>query len=215
MTLASTALVPEFQYYFYKFIITSIINRYEVPAPVPVDEIFLPSGTVVELLCNDEYSSDSYTYLYKNEDRKHCWPTITRQRLMIYPSSRYYIPDDTGDNIFNLESDDFILLDALLIYRNDSTALTMIDSTSTQLFVDATTNVAILYASFEFLNTPLSQLIYLYLDLHIYDNYANYNNLNIVTTGTLLETCFELKLIDDYFAFMTDREVTFDIDCST
>lgn len=215
MTLASTALVPEFQYYFYKFIITSIINRYEVPAPVPVDEIFLPSGTVVELLCNDEYSSDSYTYLYKNEDRKHCWPTITRQRLMIYPSSRYYIPDDTGDNIFNLESDDFILLDALLIYRNDSTALTMIDSTSTQLFVDVTTNVAILYASFEFLNTPLSQLIYLYLDLHIYDNYANYNNLNIVTTGTLLETCFELKLIDDYFAFMTDREVTFDIDCST
>ena len=215
MILASTALVPEFQYYFYKFVITSIINRYEVPAPVPVDKIFLPDGTIVELLCSDEFPYDSYTYLYKDEDRKHCWPTITRQRLMIYPSSKYYIPDSAGNNIFDLQADDFTLLDALLVYRHDSTALTIVDSTSAQLFIDTTANVAILYASFEFLNTPLSQLIYLYLDLRIYSKYANYNNLNIVTTGTLLETCFELKLIDDYFAFMTDREVTFDIDCST
>lgn len=215
MTLASTALVPEFQYYFYNFIITSLVNRYEVPAPVPVDETFLPSGTVVELLCNDNYIPDYYTYLYKNEDRRQCWPTLTRQRLMVYPSSKYYIPDVTGENIFSLRGDDFTLLDALLVYRHDSTALTIVDSTSTQLFVDTTAGIAILYATFEFLNTPLSQLIYLYLDLYLYGNYMNYDNLNIITTGTLLETCFELKLIDDYFAFMTNREVSFDIACRT
>lgn len=215
MTLASTALVPEFQYYFYNFVITSIINRYEIPAPVPVDETFLNSGTVVELLCNENYSYDSYTYLYKNESRIQCWPTLTRQRLMIYPSSKYYIPDSAGDNIFSLTSNDFLLLDTLLKYRHDSTSVTIVDSTANILVVDSTANTAILYANFESLNTPLSKLIYLYLDLKLYDNYENYNNLTLITTGTLLETCFELKLIDEYFAFMTDREASFDIACRT
>ena len=167
MTLASTALVPEFQYYLYNFVINSIVNRYEIPAPVPVDETFLTGGTVVELLCNETFSYDSYTYLYKNEDRRQCWPTITRQRLMIYPSSKYYIPDSAGDNIFDLKAHDFILLDALLQYRHDSTSLTIIDSTSVNLITDSTAGTAILYANFESLNTPLSQLIYLYLDLKI------------------------------------------------
>ncbi len=214
MTLASTALVPEFQYYFYNFVINSIINRYEVPAPVPVDEIFLNNGTVVELLCSDSFPYSNYTYLYKNEDRKQCWPTLTRQRLMVYPSSKYYIPDSAGDNIFSLLAHDFVLLDALLQYRHDSTSVTIVDSTSVQ-FVDSTAGTAILYANFESLNTPLSQLIFLYLDLKIYNRYHDYDNLNLLTTGTLLETCFELKLIDEYFAFMTNREVSFDIACRT
>ena len=219
MTLASTALVPEFQTFFYNFVITSLVNRYEIPAPVPVDEIFLPSATVVELLCNENYPYDYYTYLYKNEDRIQCWPTLTRQRLMIYPSSKYYIPDDAGENIFSLGIDststDFLMLDSLLQYRHDSTSVTIIDSTANILVVDSTAGIAILYANFESLNTPLSKLIYLYLDLHLYGNYMNYDNLNLITTGTLLETCFELKLIDDYFAFMTNREVSFDIACRT
>jgi hypothetical protein len=215
MTLASTALVPEFQYYFYNFVVTSLINRYEIPAPVPVDETFLSSGTVVELLCNDDFPYDSYTYLYKNEDRIQCWPTLTRQRLMVYPSSKYYVPDENGDNIFSFQTDDFLMLDALLQYRHDSTSLTIVDSTANNLVVDSTANIAILYTNFQSLSTPLSKLIYLYLDLKIYDNYENYNNLTLITTGTLLETCFELKLIDEYFAFMTNREVSFDIVCRT
>jgi hypothetical protein len=215
MTLASTALVPEFQYYFYNFVITSLVNRYEIPAPVPVDETFLSSGTVVELLCNDDFPYDSYTYLYKNEDRVQCWPTLTRQRLMIYPSSKYYVPDENGDNIFSFQTDDFLMLDALLQYRHDSTSLTIIDSTANNLVVDSTSNTAVLYTNFQSLNTPLSKLIYLYFELKIYDNYENYNNLTLITTGTLLETCFELKLIDEYFAFMTNREVSFDIVCRT
>ena len=215
MTLASTALVPEFQYYFYNFVITSLVNRYEIPAPVPVDSTFLTSGTVVELLCNENFPYDSYTYLYKNEDRIQCWPTLTRQRLMIYPSSKYYVPDENGDNIFSFVAHDFLMLDALLQYRHDSTSLTIVDSTANILVADSTTNTAILYTNFQSLNTPLSKLIYLYLDLKIYSNYENYNNLSLITTGTLLETCFELKLIDEYFAFMTDREVSFDIVCRT
>jgi hypothetical protein len=177
--------------------------------------MFLTGGTVVELLCNENFPYDSYTYLYKNEDRRQCWPTITRQRLMIYPSSKYYIPDNSGDNIFDLKTQDFTLLDTLLQYRHDSTSLTIVDSTSISLVTDSTANTAILYANFESLNTPLSKLIYLYLDLKIYNNYENYDNLTLITTGTLLETCFELKLIDEYFAFMTNREVSFDIVCRT
>jgi len=207
MTLASTALVPELQYYINNFVISSVVNKYEVPVPVTVDEIFLTPGTVVELLFADTFSSSTYTYLYKEEDRA-SWPVLTRQRLMLYPSSKYYIPSPTGGNIFNLQGHDFVLLDSLLKYRQDSTSLTIVDSTSVS-FVDSIP--AILYANFETLNTPLSKLIYLYLQLKIYNNYSNYNNLNLITTGTLLETCFELKLVDEFFTFMTDREVSFEI----
>jgi len=214
MTLSSTILVPELQYYFNNFVVNSVVNKYEVPLPVPVDLIFLTSNTVVELLFNDDFSGTDYTYLYSNLDDKSTWPTLSRQRLMIYSSAKYYVPDSAGSNVFNLQAHDFILLDALLQYRIDSTSLTIIDSTSIQLITDSTSNTSILYANFNLLSTPLSKLIFLYLNLKIYNNYENYNNLNLVTSGTLLETCFELKLLDEYFSLITDREISFAITCS-
>ncbi len=216
MIVANSQLIPEFQYYFSKFAKTSIVNRYEVPIPVEVDPNFIPKGTVVELLCNDDFPYDSYTYFYKNEDRKQCWPTLTAQRLNIYPDSQYLMPstlDEGGTNIFNLQADDLIMLDTLLAYRHDSTAVTIIDSTSVQMIQDATTWVTVLYASLDALSTPLSKEIYLYLQFQIYENWELYNTPGIISDCSLLATCFEFKLIDDYFLYMTDREVCFEIDC--
>lgn len=214
MVLASTILVPELQYWFNNFVTFSKVNKNEVPAPVPVDEIFLPKKSFIEMLFNDNYSYDEYIALYSEETSKSCWPQSTAARLCIYPSSaKYMLLDDQGNNFFNLQSDDLILLDALLAYREDSTSVTIIDSTSVSIVTDATANITILYANFNILQTTLSKLIFLYLDLKIYGNYQNYDNLLLVTTGTLLETMFEALLIDEYFAYMTDREVDVRLSC--
>lgn len=217
MIIANSQLIAEFQYYFNKFAKTSVVNKYEIPIPVSVDESFLPKGTIVELLCNDKFPYDDYTYLYKNESRVECWPTLIRQRLMIYPGSQYLIPAtlaEGGINIFNLQPDDFSMLNALLAYRHDSTSVIMVDSTSIEVITDATSGITYVYASFNLLSTPLSKEIYLYLQFKIYSNYSLYDTVDIISDCSLLATCFELKLIDEYFSFMTNRAVRFGIDCS-
>jgi hypothetical protein len=223
MIVANSQLVPEFQYWFSRFATTSIVNRYGVPIPVEVPEAFIARGTVVELLCNEDYPYDSYTYLYKNESRKQCWPTLTAQRLNIYPGSQFMIPAELGDegatNFFNLQDDDFLMLDVLLAYRRDSTAFILIDATSTtdstavEVITDATTGITYVYASLDTLSTSLSKEIFLYLQFHLYQNWQLYDTVEIISDDSLLATCFEFKLIDDYFLYMTDRDVGFGIDC--
>lgn len=216
MIVANSQLVPEFQYYFNKFVRNSIVNRYGIPLPVAVDEKFLAKGTVVELLCSEQFPYNEYTYFYKNESRTNCWPTLTRQRLMIYPGSQYLVPStesDGGINIFNLQAHDFMMLDVLLSYRHDSTSVTVIDSTSLQIITDATSGITTVYASVDVLITSLSKLIYLYLQFKINQNYELYNNTEIISDCSLLATCFELSLIDQYFLYMQSRVVRFNIDC--
>jgi len=218
MTLANSQLIPEFQYYFNLFVISSVVNKNEIPAPVSVDLQSLTVGSVVQLLFDDNYPYDYYNYLYQNEDSISCWPALTRQRLMIYQSSQYLIPGTEGDSIFNLKLDDFTLLDSLLVYRQDSTSLNMIDTTGDStavLITDATTGITTLYANLDVLSTALSKEVYLYLKLHIYESYEGYNSTTIISDSTLLATCFEFKLIDDYFTFMTTRDITFDLNCPT
>lgn len=216
MIVANSQLVPEFQYYFNKFVRNSIVNRYGIPLPVAVDEKFLAKGTVVELLCSEQFPYNEYTYFYKNESRTNCWPTLTRQRLMIYPGSQYLVPStesDGGINIFNLQAHDFMMLDVLLSYRHDSTSVTVIDSTSLQIITDTTSGITTVYASVDVLITSLSKLIYLYLQFKINQNYELYNNTEIISDCSLLATCFELSLIDQYFLYMQSRVVRFNIDC--
>jgi len=222
MIIANSQLIPEFQYWFSQFVKTSLVNKYEIPIPVEVDPAFIPKGTVVELLCNENFPYDDYTYLYKNEDRRQCWPTLTAQRLNIYPGSQYLVPAteaEGGTNIFNLQADDFLMLDVLLAYRHDSTALILVDATATidatsvEVITDATTGITYVYASLDTLDTALSKEIFLYLQFHLYDNWELYNTPGIVSDCSLLATCFEFKLIDDYFSYMTNRDVSFDIDC--
>ena len=234
MIVANSQLVPEFQYWFNNFVKTSIVNKNEIPIPVEVDISFIPRGTVVELLCNENYSYDDYTYFYKNESMS-CWPTLTAMRLNIYPNSQYLISAtevEGGSNIFNLQADDFLMLDALLAYRHDSTSViimdatsvevvtdgtssheVIIDSTSATIITDTTSGITYVYANLDVLSTSLSKEIYLYLMLHLYDDWMLYDTLEIISNCSLLATCFELKLMDDYYLYMTNREVTFDIDC--
>jgi len=216
MTLANTSLVPEFQHYFHDFVLNSTVNKNQIPMPVDIPQMFLTPGSVVELLCSESFPYNTYTYLYSNLEDLLCWPTLTRQRLMVYPSSKYLVPGTEGDNIFNLQADDFLMLDVLLQYRHDATSITIIDTTADimNVTIDTTAGYVIVEGNVNGLNTPLSQLIFLYLDLHINGRYRQYELFdNAISDCTMLATCFELKLIDDYFDFMTNMGVSFGIDC--
>ncbi len=212
--LTSYSLVAELQHWFNLFVKNSKINKYRVPPPVDIPEIYLGANSFIAMLFNDSYSQPDYEYKYTEETAPLCVPRVAATRLQVYPGSSQYLNlDPNGSNIFNLQDDDFATLDALLTYRNDSTALTIIDSTSVSFVSDATAGIFILYASLDSLSTELSKMIYLYLALMIYDRFEQYNNELLISTGGLLQTCYESYLVDQYFCYMTERNPNLLYDC--
>lgn len=209
VVLTSYSLVPELQHFFNRFVIGSEINKDLVPPPVDIAETYMPENSFIEMLFNDNYSKSTYEYRYINQTNTGCIPRSAFARIQIYPGSWQYLTlDPTGDNVFSLQVVDFVLLDTLLAFRNgatDSTSLIMIDSTATSFVADSTAGIYTLYTSYTNLTTQLSKLIYLYLRLETLNDFSLYNNDSIISTGGLLETCFEAYLLDKYFTFMTNR----------
>jgi len=217
--LTSYSLVPELQHFFNRFVINSSLNKYRLPVPVDIPEIYMPENSFIEMLFNDDYSKSTYEYHYIDEIDPLSIPRVAYARTQVYPaSSKYLVLDPTGENIFNLQQDDFCLLDALLAYRNgatDSTSLMIIDSTATNFIADSTAGIYILYTSLSDLTTKLSQLIYLYLILKLQGRFQEYNNDCLITTGCLISTCYEAYLIEQYFSFMTTRYPDLIYDCDS
>jgi len=214
--LTSYSLVPELQHWFNHFVINSKVNKYRVPPPVNIPTEYLGLNSFICMLFNDEYMQSDYEYNYLPETNPFCVPRVAASRLQVYPGYAVYLKlDPDGSNIFNLQSDDFATLDALLAYRNDGTALTIIDSTSVSYIQDSTAGIYVLYASLDALTTELSKMIYLYLILQLYGRFEEYNNDQIITTGGLLETCYESYLVDQYFCFMIQRHPDLLYNCPT
>ena len=204
MPLSSTKLIPELQYYFSEFVVNSSVNRYGVNISSPIPTIYLQSKSFIELLLNEDYSYDSYNYLYNENTNRYSWPEIVKKRILIYPSSaKYYecTDDVDGENLFDIQTKDLVLLDALLAYRIDSTAVTIITDSTATVFIDN-----VLYANYDDLTSGLSKLIFLYLDLKIYGRYSNYNNENLVA-DSLLEYCYETFVLDKMFDIVSAKEI--------
>ncbi len=209
--LTSYSLVAELQHWFNHFVINSKISKYRVPPPVDIPETYLGENSFIDMLFNNAYECDSYEYRYTTEENPFCIPRVASTRLQVYPgSSQYLTLDPDGANIFNLQADDFATLDALLAYRNDGTALTITDSTS----ISFDTTAVILYATLDVLSTELSKMIYLYLVLKLYNRFEEYNNESLISTGGLIQTCYESYLVDQYFCFMTEQRPDLLYDCT-
>jgi hypothetical protein len=202
----SARVVPELEHWFYLFVVNSAVNKNAVPAPVNIDESWMPQNSFIEMLFNEEYPYDQYEYRYSGENSNSGWPEVVRTRAMIYGAAASYLElDPTGTNVFVLQQDDFTMLDALLAYRQDSTGVTIIDSTANTFNVVS----GILTAYYGGLTTNLSKLVYLYLRLKIYGDISIYNNLNVISgTTSVLENMFELLLIDEYFKTVSNRNIT-------
>ena len=204
MPLSSTKLIPELQYYFSEFVVNSSINRYGVNISSSIPTIYLQNKSFIELLLNENYSYDSYNYLYNENTNRYSWPEVVKKRLLIYPTSAKYYEctnNINGENLFNIQSEDLVLLDALLAYRIDSTSVNIITDSTAIVFIDN-----ILYANYDDLISGLSKLIFLYLDLKIYERYTNYNN-KILISNSLLEYCYETFVLDKMFDIVSSKEI--------
>lgn len=198
MPLASTILVPELQYYFGYYVKNSIVNKYQVPFPVEIPPSVCPCispKNFIRLLFDDSWPTNynEYMYLYREDTSRYTWPSIVKDRIMIYSNSaKAYICDSSATctiNFFNLKQDDLTLLDRLLLYRT----------------IDGTTNV-IIDIDYDQLSTTLSKMIYLFLDLMINHNYSRYNTSTpLADEDNLLECCYEIYLLDKMFNYISGR----------
>ena len=216
-SLDSTIVITELQLWSHRFVITSEVNKYEVPYPPLTPTHCYPQGSFISMLFDDNFPYDYYEYLYAEKEDRLSWPWIVRQRLMVYPRSAKYmiINNITGENIFLLQQDDFTMLNGLLAFRidtydstaSDSTSVVLIDDSSAAVSVvfDSTTGITIITASLETLNTELSKLIFVYLDLCLNDNTSNYDSTTPISTDHALQTVYELYVLDKYFEVVSAR----------
>ncbi len=204
-SLDSTIVVPELQLWSHRFVLTSDVNKYEVPYPPETPTHCYPQGSFISMLFDDSYPYDYYKYLYAEKEDRLSWPWIVRQRLLVYPrSAKYMIINDTiGTNLFLLQQDDFTMLDGLLAFRIDSTAVVLIDDSTAPVSFDSTSGV--ITASLETLTTELSKLIFVFLDLCINRNTSNYDTNVPISTDHALQTVYELYVIDKYFEIVSER----------
>ena len=78
-------------------------------------------------------------------------------------------------------------------------------NTTTGLYTpDATaTSVVITDIDYSSLSTPLSKMIFLYLDLQQNNNYINYDNEDLVSSvSSTLECCYEVFLVETMFNYI-------------
>lgn len=194
--ISSTKLVPELQHYMNVLVNRANLNKDLVYAPVDIEEILLDENkSFVRLLFDENWPLyyTSYRYLFQLLDRS-AYPYVVSSRLMLYPQSgQYYVANSdtpTPDyvNVFNLQSDDLMMLDVLLEYRLDSTSVTLVS-------IDYNT-----------LTTSLSKLIYIYLDVKIYGDYSLYDNTTLISDPSdILSNCFEFYLVEIIFNLITSR----------
>jgi hypothetical protein len=198
----SNNLVLELQYYFNKILLVSNLNLTSIPKPIKFpDSYMLDSNSFIRLLLDDTWPSDStsFVYLYREETNKSLWPSFILNRLMLYPnSSKYYTPNEYDENcinFFNLQFDDFLLLDKLLLYR-------------TNPFYQDSTSGLIIDVDYQTLSTNLSKMIYLYLDLKINNNVSLYDDTTLLSTpNNLLENIYETYLVENMFTYIQTKEI--------
>jgi len=194
LTLSSTNVIPELQYWFESFVRTSDLNKHLTMIPSTLPSSYLdPDMSFIRLLFDNSWPTNytSYRYLYRQETNVLSIPYVIRNRMMVYPSSaKYYVCDNDSTaicsiNIFNLRNDDIRLLDRLLSYRLDTTGTTIID------------------INYNSLSTNLSKLIYCYLDLKINKNYSRFDSTTPISSSTsLLENCYEMYVAESVFDYL-------------
>lgn len=186
---------------------SAAINKYLVQPPTDIGTLFLGTNSFIEMLFNEDFAGNEYKTDYIEESFG-LWPSVVVRRVQIYPGAKYLSQavdgDERAEDIWNFTNEEKAMLDALLAYRMDSTSLSFVDSTTTISFDSTAT---ILYANINNFTSKLAKLIYLYLDLKVNGNIANYNNLDLVSTGGLLSTLYELYVINEFFRHTTDSEI--------
>lgn len=183
----------DLQYWFSQYVTNSSLNKNQIPF-LSKDHVYFEHTSFIELLFNDDYSETNYRYLYREETNKLAWPSVVRDRLMICPSSAKYFVCDSDNinicnvNLYSLLADDIITLDRLLVYRLEPENATLVG------------------LDYDSLNTNLSKMIYMYLDLKIYGDYSRFDHQSLMSgAADLLEQCYEAYLIENVFNTVSSK----------
>ncbi len=116
------------------------------------------------------------------------------------------VDSTSSSNAFNLEEDDFLLLDALNIYRCDSTAVIIFEQESlpvNSLVAIPDDHKWLLSVSFSLLTSPLAKLIFIYLNSKVNFDYTFYYwDGNNYIGDSLFEHLYEIYVIDNVFQQM-------------
>jgi len=171
------------------------LTVYDFQIPVlENDSSKFPEGSFLELLFSQVFNRNDYNYRLK-EVPITTFSKHIRERLQSSSSliKCYISTDSTNDiNIFSLESDDFVMLDKLLNYRKDI-EITLDD------------------VDYDVLNTTLSKLIYIYLDIMVFNEYDAFNTLETLSTeDILLENLFETYVVNEAYKSMKNWSFVID-----
>jgi hypothetical protein len=192
--------VPELNYWITNLFYRSDVNEdMSFRFPVELKESkWVCKGSLLDLLFNDCFDSTDYTITYKPADFFNIDDPVINRRLSMYlpatievwlcntpANSIYLVPDGPMFNLFEITSEEQMLLDLLYLYKMGAVIdLSIIDWSS--------------------LISSLSKLIYLFLYLRVYNDASQYFNLEtpIATGERLLDLVYEKFVINEYFAFM-------------
>jgi len=208
-------IIPELNYWIYQRYFEGPINEYPFEFPTEMNKSkWCSDNSVLNLLFNETFNEDSYQILYKQISFQNLNDIILTTRLVqfrndiqIYKCSRGSVlpypppttpcslPNENGENIFEFDEEEINLLNILFDYRSTGY------DTSSQLDV----------IIFDDLNSSLSKLIYIYLQLSIYDNFDIYDNsLTYSNQNRLIELLFEKYVIDTYFRLLQKSYLVLD-----
>jgi hypothetical protein len=197
LELQGKILIPDLQFYFNQILTNGMLNQFSINKPsfFPIEYLEV-NNSFVRLLFDDTWPVDLnvYTRIYLELIDKASWPHLILTRLMMYPSSsRFFISSDSNQtsslNVFHLIQDDLTLLDMLLSYRTNI-PVNLID------------------VDFNSLRSNLSQMIYLYLNLKINNDYSLYDNVILMSnSNNILENAYESYLAETMFSYVQSKEI--------
>jgi len=189
----SKRICPDLLYYTNSFVLSSVVNKFKIQfSPTFLESYLSENKSFIRLLFDENWSHNSYRYLFREETNKSNIPSDLLRRMMIYPSTSKYYVCDSDDleicniNLFNLQNDDKIMMDKLLQYRIDTTSITSIE------------------INYDDLSTRLSKLIYIYLNFKINNNYSLFDKNPISNEEEILENFYEALILDTIFNYISN-----------
>ena len=167
-----------------------------IEIPVNVDTNNLNQELFLFLFEEIPFDSTSYVYLFTKTSNV---PVDIRRRFFAKQNNLYVSFPESTTNLFGLLPEDLQWLDVLHKYRNKPTSLTLVnssDATSTSVvtLIDGSTTVT---SNVSVINSVLSKLIFMYLDLKINNSYSDYINLSslISDPNNILSILLEIQLV--------------------
>lgn len=183
--------LPELNYWFSQYwLLYGDVTVHQASIPV-IDDDIEDTSSVFCLLFNPAFSSLSYRYLFEKKTLLSRSKKIV-ERLITYGSfSEIYEASEDGDNILDFQDDDIFMFDTLLTLR-------------------LTGECDIDEINYESLNTNISKLLFVYIDMLYNNNFECVNYLETIDPSNIIEQMLKLFVINESHRAIRDSRLIID-----